>query len=185
MPVNRHVRVLLSALLLAACTASPASIPPPAPTATPTRAPTSVPTSGPSAPTAAPTTRSLYDEEADPRVDIAAALSAARDDGKRVLLDFGADWCPDCHVLAAYLDGPEGKALMDEHFHLVSIDVGFWDANLDVVEEYGNAIWAGIPAVVALEADGWIAGALDGGEVAGASQMSQSDVLEQIAKLAK
>jgi thiol:disulfide interchange protein len=131
--------------------------------------------------------RGRPDTVADRRSDAPAdaALAAARADGKRVLLDFGADWCPDCHVLAHYLETPEGRALLDEHFHLVSIDVGYWDRNLDVVADYGDAIWAGIPALVALGPDGTVAGKLDGGEVASASRMTQEQVLEQIASLAK
>jgi len=39
--------------------------------------------------------------------DIDAAVAAARQDGKYVLLDFGADWCPDCRVLGG-LSGHDG-----------------------------------------------------------------------------
>jgi thiol:disulfide interchange protein len=111
----------------------------------------------PAPPTATPVASAafvLYDRSADPRADIEAALALAKADGKRVLLDFGADWCPDCHVLAAYLDGDAGRKLVDDSFHVVSIDVGYWDHNLDVAKTYGSPITTGIPAVVVLTADG-------------------------------
>src|SRR5580698_314777 len=41
----------------------------------------------------------LYSAEADPKADIATALNQARQQHKRVILDFGGDWCGDCQVL--------------------------------------------------------------------------------------
>src|SRR4051794_25193406 len=41
-----------------------------------------------------------YDEKADPHKDVAAAFAQAKQDSKYVLLDFGANWCLDCRVLA-------------------------------------------------------------------------------------
>lgn len=43
--------------------------------------------------------REGYDPARDAKADIAAALAEAGRDGRPVLLDFGADWCPDCVVL--------------------------------------------------------------------------------------
>lgn len=40
-----------------------------------------------------------YDETADAEQEIAAAVAAARGDGKRVLLVFGANWCSWCRRL--------------------------------------------------------------------------------------
>src|SRR5262245_44674870 len=37
-----------------------------------------------------------YNESADPHKDIADAFAKAKQDGKYVLLDFGANWCLDC-----------------------------------------------------------------------------------------
>ncbi len=42
-----------------------------------------------------------YNEKADPHQDIAGAFATAKQDGKYVLLDFGANWCLDCRVLSA------------------------------------------------------------------------------------
>mgnify|MGYP001601161800 FL=1 len=44
-------------------------------------------------------TRHIYSETADPQADIAAALEQAKNEHKRVLIDFGGDWCPDCQML--------------------------------------------------------------------------------------
>ena len=123
----------------------------------------------------------LYDPTADAKAEITAALAAAQSDGKRVLLDFGADWCPDCHVLATYLHGVAGRKLVDRAFHVVSIDVGYWDKNLDVSEAAGNPIAKGIPAVVIVEADGSIVASTADGSLANARSMSEADVLAKLA----
>jgi thioredoxin 1 len=119
----------------------------------------------------------LYDPTADARGDIDAALAAAKVDGKRVLIDFGADWCPDCHALAAYLEGTAGTALVDASFHVVKVDVGRFDHNLDISKQLGDPIANGIPAVVVLDGDGAIVGSTADGGLANARAMTEPDVL--------
>ena len=120
-----------------------------APDATPTAPATAKP-----APRKVVTLPRPYDEQADPAQDIAAALQQAKADDKRVLLDFGANWCPDCLVLAQHFENAQVKPFLDEHFVVVKIDVGQWDKNLEIAQQYGNPIERGIPAVVVLDADG-------------------------------
>jgi thiol-disulfide isomerase/thioredoxin len=90
----------------------------------------------------------------DPSRDIAAALAAARKDGTHVLLDFGADWCPDCRVLGARLEDPEVAPFVAKNFKIVHIDVGHRDKNTDVVAKYKATSEDWIPAVVVLDAGG-------------------------------
>jgi thioredoxin 1 len=126
----------------------------------------------------------LYDPTANARADIAAALAVAKADGKRVLLDFGADWCPDCHVLAAYMEGSAGRALIEPAFHVVRIDVGVFDHNLDIVKEY--FAMQGIPEVVVLEASGKVVGtSADTVSLANARGMTEKQVLDEIRAWAK
>jgi thiol-disulfide isomerase/thioredoxin len=94
----------------------------------------------------------------DARADIAAAAAAAKRDGKHVILDFGADWCPDCRVLDAVLKDPAVKPFVDANFHIVRIDVGRRDRNGDLVEQYRATSGEWIPALVALDSTGAIIG---------------------------
>ena len=86
--------------------------------------------------------------------EIAAAQKAARADGRHVLLDFGADWCPDCRVLGALLEDPAVAPVVTANFHVVRIDVGRRDKNGDLVEKYRATSGDWIPALVVLAPDG-------------------------------
>jgi thioredoxin 1 len=119
----------------------------------------------------------IYDLRANPNAAIAQALKQSKADQKRVLLDFGADWCPDCQVLAQRFDDPTVKPFLDAHYHVVRIDVGRWDNNLDVANRYGNPIEKGIPAVVILDADANTITSTAGGELANARTATANDIL--------
>ena len=122
----------------------------------------------------------IYDPRANPNAAIEQALKQAKADHKRVLLDFGADWCPDCLVLAQRFEDPKVKPFLDAHYHVVRIDVGRWDNNLDVAKRYGNPIEKGIPAVVILDADANTITSTAGGELANARTASADDILTYI-----
>ena len=123
------------------------------------------------------TTRVIYDPQANASDAIAQALAQAKVDHKRVLLDFGADWCPDCQVLAQLFDDPQVKPFLDAHYHVVRIDVGQWDNNLDLANRYGNPIAKGIPAVVILDADARTITSTAGGELANARNATANEIL--------
>ena len=85
--------------------------------------------------------------------DIDAAFAAARQDGKYVLLDFGADWCPDCRVLGGLFEDPSVAPIVSANFHVVRIDVGRRDRNGDLAAKYGAASGDWIPALVVVDQD--------------------------------
>ena len=82
------------------------------------------------------------------------AVAAAKRDGKHVLLDFGADWCPDCRVLGKLFEEPAVAKVVDANFHVVRIDVGRRDKNGDIAAKYRATSNDWIPAVVVLAPDG-------------------------------
>jgi thiol-disulfide isomerase/thioredoxin len=165
-------------------TAAPTPTPTPSPTPKPTPASTATPQ--PPAAAATPATRDwLYDPTRDARADVLAAIAAAKANDRLVLVDFGADWCPDCHVLAEYFSRPAAKAILDSTFEVVAVDVGLWDHNLDVVEDYGNAIWVGIPSLVVLDANGKVLRSTADGSIASAASMSEEQVLTILRALAQ
>ncbi|HEY6375861.1 MAG TPA: thioredoxin family protein [Edaphobacter sp.] len=113
----------------------------------------------PLSPAAAQTTvpfvkKHLYSETADPKADIAAALKRARAEHKRVILDFGGDWCGDCQVLDIYMNQSPNAELLAKHFVVVHVDIGRMDHNVDVAEKYKVPIKKGVPALAVLDAHG-------------------------------
>jgi thiol:disulfide interchange protein len=96
----------------------------------------------------------LYSAEADPKTEIASALKQASLEHKRVILDFGGDWCGDCQVLDIYFHQSPNVELLDKNFLLVHVDIGNFDKNLDITEKYDIPLKKGVPALAVLDSDG-------------------------------
>lgn len=118
-----------------------------------------------------------YDERANARSDLQAALTQAKSKNKLILIVFGANWCPDCRALANQMAKGKLAERVAERFIVVKIDVGNWDKNLDVVYEYGNPIKKGIPAIAVLASDGKLLQSTKAGELASARSMGENSIL--------
>ncbi len=97
--------------------------------------------------------RELYPNNADAHKEIADALRAAAKDHKRVLLVFGANWCFDCFALDYRFHQPDIAPLVDKNYHVVHVDIGKGDKNLDIAKKYDTPI-EGIPVVAVLSSTG-------------------------------
>jgi thiol:disulfide interchange protein len=86
--------------------------------------------------------------------DIHAAEVEARHTHKRVLLDFGGDWCGDCQVLDIYFHQPPNAELLEKNFVKVNVNIGEEDANLDLAKRYGVPMPHGVPALAVLNGQG-------------------------------
>jgi len=97
----------------------------------------------------------IYSETADPTEDIAAALKQARREHKRVILDFGGDWCGDCQVLDLYFHQAPNARLLARHFIVVHVFIpAQMDQHADVAVKYNVPIKKGVPALAVLDAHG-------------------------------
>ncbi len=96
----------------------------------------------------------LYNESADAKADIAAAQAKARREHKRILLDFGGNWCGDCQLLDTYYQQPANAALLAKYYVVVHVDIGHIDKNVDVPAKYGVPIAHGVPALGIIDASG-------------------------------
>jgi thioredoxin 1 len=119
-----------------------------------------------------------YNESADAKADIQAALQAAAASKQPVLLIFGANWCEDCRALDKALHTGRNAELIAHDFKVVKIDVGNFDHNLDVTGAYGNPIKKGIPAAVIVSPDNKVLYATRAGELANARHMSDDGIYE-------
>ena len=96
----------------------------------------------------------IYPDPGQARADLAAALKSAARTHRRVLLDFGGNWCGDCQMLDLYLHDARNKPILDANFVLVDINIGYMDTNLDIGEQYGVPVKKGVPALAILSERG-------------------------------
>src|SRR5947209_14796172 len=98
----------------------------------------------------------LYRADANAADEIKRALAAAAQQHKRVLLDFGGNWCIDCHVLDNAFHQPRIAPLLNDNFVLVHVDVGQYDKNLDVAKRYHANLEKGVPSLAVLSPRGLV-----------------------------
>lgn len=98
--------------------------------------------------------RDVYPAPGRAKADLARALKEAAVNHKRILLDFGGNWCGDCHVLDFYLHNQQNQPILDANFILVDVNVGRYDANLDLASRYGIPLEKGVPALAVLTEKG-------------------------------
>jgi len=106
-----------------------------------------------------------YDEAANARAAVAAARLRAKKAHKLLLVDLGGNWCLDCRILAGTMDVPALKAFINRHYELVSVNIGRFDANMDIPASFGvtDKLKGGVPALLVVDPrDGKL---LDGGHV--------------------
>ena len=98
----------------------------------------------------------VYDEKADARKQIDAALAAARRENRRVLIQWGADWCPWCVLLHERFGSDRNLAKeLRYEYDVVLVDVGKKDKNVDLATHYGADVKKhGIPFLTVLGGDG-------------------------------
>ena len=98
----------------------------------------------------------VYDEKADAKADIAAALAKAKKENRRVLIQWGGNWCPWCIKLNNAMKGDKTLAhtLMYE-YDVVHVDIGQFDKNMDLAEKYGAELKkSGVPYLTVLDFSG-------------------------------
>ncbi|HET6229030.1 MAG TPA: thioredoxin family protein [Longimicrobiaceae bacterium] len=126
----------------------------------------------------------LYNPRANARAEIDSAMVAARADHKLVLIDFGADWCLDCVILDRLFQDADVAAYLDAHYHVVRVDVGQFDHNLDLVKKFGSPIEGGVPAVVVVAPTGRMVATTRDGALESARRMNPAQVLAMLRRWA-
>ena len=164
---------LAALLILAACKTPPATTTSSISTTTTTR------TNGATSTytkTTSTINRDLYPDPAQAKADIAAALKTAAATHKRILLDFGGNWCGDCQVLDLYFHDPGNRPILESNFVLVHVNIGHMDANLDLAARYQVPLNKGVPALAVLSDKGELLYSQRGGEFEAMRRMDSSAV---------
>jgi thioredoxin 1 len=124
----------------------------------------------------------LYEKDADARAEIRGALTKAARTHKRVILDFGGNWCYDCHVLEAAFHQADVAPLVGGNFIVVHVDIGKMDKNLDLAQKYQVPLDKGVPALAVLAPDGTLLYSQQHGEFESARNMDPDDLIAFLKK---
>jgi protein disulfide-isomerase len=116
-----------------------------------------------------------YNENADAKADIKQALATAGEK-IRIIVVFGANWCPDCRELDLAMKRGATAALLAKYFKIVKVDVGHFDKNLDLAKSYGVPVKKGIPAVAVISSNNKLLGVTKEGELADARKMGDEGI---------
>lgn len=101
----------------------------------------------------------IFDRSAEAEKLITSAIERAARERKRIVLFFGANWCPWCRRLhKAIMGTPEVITLLNEQLILVYVDANTRNdkrRNATTLERFGNPVAKhGLPVLVELESDG-------------------------------
>lgn len=118
----------------------------------------------------------LYPDPSEARTDIGLALSVAAREHRRVLLDFGGNWCYDCHVLDATFHYPEVERILDSNYVVVHINIGQYDANLDLAGKYEIPLKKGVPSLAILDSRGRLLVSQKNGDFENTTRIGLNDV---------
>ena len=126
--------------------------------------------------------RVIYPPISQAKADIAAAIKTASATHKRILLDFGGDWCGDCQVLDIYFHDATNSPIVAANFVVAHINVGHLDANVDIAEKYQIPLNKGVPALAVLDANGKLLFAQQTGQFENMRHLESSSLTEFLDK---
>ena len=120
--------------------------------------------------------RDIYPDSAQAKADLAAALRTAAQTHKRIILDFGGNWCGDCQVLDLYFHNAQNLPILESNFVLVHVNIGHMDINLDIASQFQVPLEKGVPAIAVLTDRGKLLYSQKGGEFESMRRMESSAV---------
>lgn len=116
-----------------------------------------------------------YRSDVDVRSAVDAGQARAAASGKMLMVTFGANWCPDCLALYGNLRDAETRAYAEQHFEIVSLDVGDAPACDAVRRDLGIDVQV-IPLALFYSPQGELIGDTLGGELKAARHFSSREI---------
>ena len=119
-----------------------------------------------------------YDESADAKAELVSAMERSKKENVFLLIEFGANYCPDCRQLAQHFKTEKINSWIEKNVMVLPIDVGMsHEVNKDIAIRYGNPVRSGIPSLVLLNPSGKMVFSTSKGELARARDINKEDLL--------
>ncbi len=129
----------------------------------------------------------VYNESADAKADIVVAVARAGKENRRVLVQWGANWCGWCRLLHKLFH--EDKNIVRKilyEYEVVLVDIGKFDKNTDLAESYDTFTngfkKAGVPFLTVLGGDGQVVANQDTSVFEAGKAYDSNKVLEFLTK---
>jgi thioredoxin 1 len=122
--------------------------------------------------------RIIYPDPSQAKADLSAALKTAAETHKRVLIDFGGNWCGDCQVLDMYFHDAKNLPILEANFVLVHVNIGHMDENVEIARQYDVPLERGVPALAVLDEKGKLLYSQRNGEFEAMRRMDPNSVTE-------
>ena len=122
--------------------------------------------------------KAIYSETADSHLEIKKAMDKATLEHKRIILDFGGNWCGDCRALDKYFHQEPNASLLKSNFVLIDVNIGHMDRNVDIAKQYAVPLNKGVPALAVLDEKGQLLYSQKNGEFEAMRTMDPGSVTE-------
>jgi thioredoxin 1 len=122
--------------------------------------------------------RDIYPDPSQAKAELAAALKTAAATHKRILLDFGGNWCGDCIVLDMYFHNAANRPILDANYVMVHVNIGHMDENVDIAKRYDIPLDKGVPALAVLTENGKLLYSQQNGQFEAMRKMEPSAVTQ-------
>lgn len=131
------------------------------------------------------TTELPYLESADAGAVVSAGREQALENGRFLMVTFGANWCLDCRTLHHHLQSDEVKEFTEGIFDFVNVDVGKFNNNKDVAADLGVDLTRGIPVAIFFSPEGNMIGTTNEGQLEPARYYSSKQILKFVRDVAE
>jgi thioredoxin 1 len=120
----------------------------------------------------------IYPPAAQATADLDNAIKKAGREHKRVIVDFGGNWCTDCRVLDLYFHDAANRPVLEANYVLVHVNIEHMDANVPITERYRIPLSKGVPAIAVLDEQGQLLFSQKAGEFEAMRHMQSAAVTD-------
>ncbi len=124
-----------------------------------------------------------FDPSRDAAADVAYATSLAKEQGKRVIVDVGGEWCVWCHIMDRFIAAnPDVRALIDAQYVWVKVNFSKENENPALLGRWPKV--EGYPHLFVLDANGNVLHSQDTGKLEAGKSYDKRKFLDMLRKWA-